>query len=350
MKLFFKVHTLRVLGLALAIHICAAQDQTKLLRSADPNAPSSSSVEDFSTASLATSQLHPDTPELVEKSDGPGFVREFFSVAWRPGDNIDLYVIRPTSVQKPPVVLYLYGHPSETDRYQDDGWCQRATSGGYAAVGFVPALTGHRYHDRPMKQWFVSELQEALGKSSHDVQMVLDYLAKRGDLDVNKVGMFGVGAGGTIAVMAASVDSRITVVDLLDPWGDWPTWIGKSDVIPDEERPNYAKAEFLKRIAPFDPVILLPRLKSPRIRLIQLNEDFASTPEEAKKHMEAALPASAESHRYQSNAEFYGAVASGGRAFDWVKLQLKASLSKQNDSKVAKSVTSSQLRPGSAKE
>src|SRR5258706_2919824 len=276
MKLFFKVHTLRVLGLALAIHICAAQDQTKLLRSADPNAPSSSSVEDFSTASLATSQLHPDTPELVEKSDGPGFVREFFSVAWRPGDNIDLYVIRPTSVQKTPVVFYLYGHPSETDRYQDEGWCQRATSGGYAAVGFVPALTGQRYHDRPMKEWFVSELQEALGKSAHDVQMVLNYLAERGDIDMGNVGVFGVGAGGTIAVMAASVDSRIKAIDLLDPWGDWPVWTQNSAVSPDEERPAYVKPEFLKKVADFDPVKLLPVLKTPHIRLNQLTDDEAT--------------------------------------------------------------------------
>jgi len=69
-----------------------------------------------------------------------------------------------------------------------------------------------------MKEWFVSELQESLGKSAHDVQMVLNYLADRGDVDMGNVGVFGVGAGGTIAVMAASVDSRIKAIDLLDPW------------------------------------------------------------------------------------------------------------------------------------
>jgi hypothetical protein len=69
---------------------------------------------------------------------------------------------------------------------------------------------------------------------------------------------------------------------------------------------------------------LLPKLKTPRIRLTQLNDDFGNTPEDAKKRMEAALPPSTENHRYESSAEFYGAVASGGRAFDWIKLQLKA--------------------------
>jgi cephalosporin-C deacetylase-like acetyl esterase len=290
----------------------------------DPNAASSKSVEDFSNASLTGSQLHADPPELVEKAEKKDFTREFVAVQWRPGDRIYLYVVLPNKVQKPPVAIYLYGHPSDTDRYMDDGWCQRTTSGGYAAVGLVPALTGQRYHDRPMKQWFVSELQESLSKSSHDVQMVLNYLAERGDIDMSNVGVFGVGAGGTIAVMAASVDSRIKAIDLLDPWGDWPVWMQKSAVIPDEERPAYVKPEFLKKVADFDPVKLLPGLKTPHIRLNQLNDDVASTPEEAKKRLEESLPATAEHHRFESSMAFYGEVASGGRVFDWLKLQIKA--------------------------
>ncbi len=290
----------------------------------DPNAASSKSVEDISNASLNGSHLHADPPELVERAEKKDFTREFIAVQWRPADRIYLYVVRPANVPKPPVAIYLYGHPSDTDRYQDDGWCQRATSGGYAAVGLVPALTGQRYHDRPMKQWFVSELQEALGKSTHDVQMVLDYLAGRGDFDMSNVGVFGVGAGGTIAVMAASADSRIKAIDLLDPWGDWPVWMQRSDVIPDEERPAYVKPEFLKRVADFDPVKLLPGLKTPRIRLNQLNDDFPSTPEDAKKRMEESLPATAEHHRFEGSAAFYSEAASGGRVFDWLKLQLKA--------------------------
>jgi hypothetical protein len=322
MKSTTQFTALVMLALSLTASI-AAQVKARELMKSDPNVISNTSLEDYSVASLDKSQLHADPPELVEKSEGPGFVREFLSVAWRPGDNIDLYVLRPTSVPKPPVVIYLYGHPSETDRYLDDAWCTRAITGGYAAVGFVPALTGHRYHNRPMKEWFVSELQESLGKSTHDVQMVLDYLAQRGDVDMRNVGMFGAGAGATIAVAAASVDTRINAIDLLDPWGDWPRWVAKSDIIPDEERPDYVKAEFLKKVAAFDPVRFLPGLKTPHIRLLQLNEDFGSTPEEAKKLIESSLPPSAESHRYESNAEFYGALASGGRVFDWIKQQLQ---------------------------
>jgi acetyl esterase/lipase len=73
-----------------------------------------------------------------------------------------------------------------------------------------------------MNKWFVSELQEALATSTHDVQMVLNYLAKRGDLDMSRIGMFGQGSGGAIAILSAAADSRIVALDVLDPWGDWP--------------------------------------------------------------------------------------------------------------------------------
>ena len=290
---------------------------------ASAQSTSASGAEDFSAASLASSPLHSAPPELVERDQEPDYISEWVTLSWRPADPIYLYVVRPAKVRKPPVVIYLYDYPAETDIFRDDDWCRRATAGGYAAVGFVPALNGQRYHDRPMKEWFVSELQEALAKSAHDVQMVLNYLADRADVDMGNVGVFGVGAGGTIAVMAASVDSRIKAIDLLDPWGDWPVWMQKSAVIPDEERPAYVKPEFLKRVADFDPVKLLPGLKTPRIRLNHLNDDFPSTPEEAKKQMEATLPPTAEHRRFETSIAFYSEVASDGREFDWLKLQIK---------------------------
>lgn len=299
----------------------------------DPTLPSTKSVEDVAIAALSGSHLHADPPILLEKAENKDFTREFIAVQWRPADRIYLYVVRPVNVKKPPVAIYSYGHPSDTDRFMDDGWCQRVTSGGYAAVGFVPALTGHRYHDRPMKQWFVSELQESLGKSAHDVQMVLNYLAERGDMDMNNVGMFGVGAGGTIAVMAAAADPRIKAIDLLDPWGDWPDWMKRSAVIPDDERPAYVKPEFLKIIANYDPVKLLPTLKTVHVRLNQVDDNTESTPADAQKKIEAALPATAEHHRFATSTAFFAEVASGGRVFDWLKLQIKGSDTKVSEAK-----------------
>ena len=85
--------------------------------------------------------------------------------------------------------------------------------------------------------------------------------------------MFGVGSGGTIAILAAAADPRIQTIDVVDPWGDWPDWMAKSSLIPEAERPNYLKREFLKKVAPLDPVQWLPQLPSRHVRLQQVLDD-----------------------------------------------------------------------------
>ena len=106
----------------------------------------------------------------------------------------------------------------------------------------------------------------------------------------------------------------------------------KSEVIPDDERPAYLKPEFLKEIAAYDPVKLLPTLKTARIRINQV-DDNESTPVEAQKKIESALPATAEHRRFGSNTAFFSEVASGGRMFDWLKLQIKVPDAKVREAK-----------------
>ncbi|HXZ40840.1 MAG TPA: CocE/NonD family hydrolase [Terriglobales bacterium] len=274
-------------------------------------------LEDWTSLSLAGSDLRAAKPVLGEKDEFPLFTRELIQVKWRLGDPIDLYVILPKGVSKPPVILYLYSYPSETDRFRNNDYCVRLTRDGYAAVGFVSALTGHRYANRPMTEWFVSELQESLVTSVHDVQMILDFLSTRNDLDLSKVGMFGTGSGGTIAILAAAVDPRIKALDALDPWGDWPTWMASSSIIPDNERPNYVKPEFLKKVSGLDPVEWLPKLNGRSIRIQQLLDDEV-TPKLARDRIQSAAPAKAVIVRYQDGREFFHAV-SGGRIFQWIK-------------------------------
>jgi dienelactone hydrolase len=282
--------------------------------------PQVGNVEDWTTLTLAHSELHPAPPVAGEKDDSPRFTRELLQVKWRQGDPIDLYVIQPKGVTRPPVVLYLYSFPSETDRFRDDRYCERITAGGFAAIGFVSALTGHRFSNRPMKEWFVSELQESLATSVHDVQMILNYLATRDDLDLSKVGMFGTGSGGAIAILAASVEPRIKAIDVLDPWGDWPEWLAGSAIVPEEERPNYLKPEFLKQVAPLDPVQYLPALTQ-QVRIQSVMDDTV-TPKVAKERINAAAPKSAQVSSYEVTKAFFSAVG-GGRIFQWIKAQLQ---------------------------
>jgi hypothetical protein len=286
--------------------------------------------EDWNNLSLSTSKLDPIEP-LLGATDSPKdgkFVRQLYQVGWRPDDNIDLYIVRPKGVKNPPVVLYLYDFPQDTQRFQNDRWCELVTQSGFAAVGFVSALTGQRFHDRPMKQWFVSEMKESLVTTVHDVQMILDYLETRRDLDMNRVGMYGSGSGGTIAILAAAVDPRIKVLDVLSPWGAWPEWLAATSKLQPEEREKFLKPEFLATITPLDPVLWLPKVKTQRMRIQNIRAS-SEVPAEAQVKIEAAAPDTASIYQYGDGLALIKVSSSGG-FLDWVQKQFKAG----NDEKV----------------
>jgi hypothetical protein len=278
--------------------------------------------EDWSSLQVGISNLVPQRPLVAETDDGKTFTRQLVQLQWRPGDPIDLYVILPKGVKRPPAVLYLYDYSENTDRFRSNDWCATVTGEGVAAVGFVSALSGPRFHDRPMKQWFVSELQESLGSTVHDVKFILDYLASRGDIDTNRIGMFGQASGGTIAILAAAADPRIKAVDALDPWGDWPDWLAKSMVVTSySDSGEYVKTDFLKRVAPLDPVKWLPELTTTKIRIQQVGD--WGNPIESQDKIQQAAPKQAEVDRF-ATAVVLGKREGHGVLFDWIASQLKA--------------------------
>jgi X-Pro dipeptidyl-peptidase (S15 family) len=278
-------------------------------------------IEHWDVLPLAGNNLPAMPPLLGEKDDLPDFTRELIQVQWRPGDAIDLYIIRPKHAIKPPVIIFLYGYPSDTDRFRDDTYCNAIVKRGFAAVGFVSALTGHRYHDLPMKEWFISELEKSLGASVHDVQMIINYLQTRDDMDMGRVGMYGQGSGGTIAILSASADQRIKAVDVLDPWGDWPDWLASSPLIPDDERANYLTPEFQRSISPLDPILSLPRLSSRPLRL-QQTAFSEVTPSAARKRIEASVPSTGQKLEYKSAEDYDELAAHGANILAWLQDRL----------------------------
>lgn len=289
-----------------------------------PGAPDSAFPgvhEDWTTPAITTSHLLAAQP-LVFASDMHTYTLELLQVQWRPGDPIDLYVMKPKGVKKPPVIIYLNGYPTDTDIFKRPEYQQLVTRNGAAAVGFVSELTGHRYHDRPMKEWFISELQESLATSAHDVQMVLNYLDSRGDLDMNRVGMFTQGSGASIAILASGVDPRIKVLEALDPWGDWPTWLAKTTLMPENERPDYVKPEFLKKVSTLEPVDWLPKIQAKKLRLDQELFDEV-TPKAAQEKLRAAVPAGSDVVLLKNMDEFKAAFEDG-KNLDWIRHELLA--------------------------
>jgi cephalosporin-C deacetylase-like acetyl esterase len=287
--------------------------------------------EDWASPALRHSKLTPIQPLIASTADYPGYTVQLVQVQWRWGDPLDLYVMKPRAISKPPVILYLYGYPATTDRFKNESFQQAVTKDGFAAVGFVSALTGHRYHDRPMKEWFISELQECLATSAHDVQMVLDYLATRDDLDMSRVGMFAQGSGASIAILTSAVDPRIKVLDALDSWGDWPTWMATSPFVPEEERAQYVKPEFLKKVAALEPIDWLSKVQAKKFRLRDALFE-PNTPRIAKDKLRAAVPAGRTVVIYKTPEDF-NAVVRDKKELEWIERELQSLPDTQADSR-----------------
>jgi hypothetical protein len=305
--------------------LCAAQFERASPPIADPKDNRFvGNTEDFTTPALSTSNLKKIGSIRGYTNDFGTYTQELSQVQWRWGDPLDLYILKPKGVTKPPVIVYIYSYPYDTDYYKDEGWQRAVTNDGFAAIGFVTALTGHRYHDRPMKQWFISELQESLAASAHDLQMVLNYLETRSDLnlDMSRVGVFAEGSGASIAILASAVDPRIKVLDTVAPWGDWPTWLSTSPFVPENERPDYVKPEFLKKVSTLEPVDWLPKIQAKKFRMQDEGFDPV-TPKSSKEKLRAAAPPGSLVVVYNTMDEF-NAARNHNKVMDWMHAQLQA--------------------------
>ncbi|HEX4714012.1 MAG TPA: hypothetical protein VH164_03700, partial [Ktedonobacteraceae bacterium] len=145
----------------------------------------------------------------------------------------------------------------------------------------------------------------------------------RNDLDSTRIGMFGQGSGGTIAILAAASDSRLKAIDVLDPWGDWRDWFQQSRFIDDQQRQQFTDPAFLARVANFDPVEWLPRLKNQALRFQETSFDL-NTPDIAKQRLTAALGRNADVIRYGSIEDYKERAAANGNILAWLGHQIDA--------------------------
>jgi hypothetical protein len=301
----------------------ASKAKSAATKSVPPASDNTEYHEDFSSLSLQGSAFFPLPPALGQVDDNPqnSFTRELWQLVWRPADPIDLYVCKPRGVTKPPVILFLYTSPGNTDRFKSDDWCGTTTANGFAAVGFVSAYTGHRLEMRSPIATFFTDFQESLGATVHDVQLILDYLTARGDLDMTRVGMYGQGSGGTIAILAAAADPRIKALDVLTPWADWPDFFATTRFVSNEDRVKYMSKDYLSRVAELEPLKWLPKVKAKSVRIQNVRQSGAM-PDALQERLETVAPEIAVINQYGDPAALVPHAA-GGALFDWLREQLQ---------------------------
>jgi hypothetical protein len=127
---------------------------------------------------------------------------------------------------------------------------------------------------------------------------------------------------GASAILASAADPRIKVLDAVNPWGDWPTWMSTSPFAPEDERTNYVKPEYLKKIALLEPIDWLPKMQAKQFRL-QDTLFETNTPKTAKEKLRAAVPARARVVIYKTPQDFNAAI-NHDQEMDWIHAEFRA--------------------------
>ena len=137
---------------------------------------------------------------------------------------------------------------------------------------------------------------------------------------MNRVGMFAQGSGASIAILASAVDARIKVLDTLDAWGDWPTWVATSPFVPEDERAEFLKPEFIKKAAALETIDWMHRVQAKNFRFRDALFDL-NTPRVAKEKLRGAVPPGTTVVIYKTPDEF-NAVIRAGSDLEWIQHQL----------------------------
>ncbi len=195
-----------------------------LMKTRRAQAPDADQLRSTLTSLLAL-QPAGGTPssQVLSTTVRPGMTIDQFFFETEPGVRIPGWLLRPSSVDRPPVILHLAddcGH----SLVEDPGSCDRLIAAGYAICSIAPRGLGiarprfphggPNYYspisivaERYSWAWLVVGSPEA-GQRVHDAIRAIDYLSARTDVNSAQLRILGSGSVAIAAQMAALLDRR----------------------------------------------------------------------------------------------------------------------------------------------
>jgi hypothetical protein len=95
-----------------------------------------------------------------------------------------------------------------------------------------------------------------------------------------------------------------------------------SPFVPEEERAEYVKPEFLKKAAALEPIDWLPRVQAKKFRLQDATFEL-NTPKAAKENLRSAVPPGATVVIYKTPEEF-NALVRDKKGLEWIQRELRS--------------------------
>lgn len=154
------------------------------------------------------------------------YVRQHLSIPGEEGDRIPAYMLVPKRVVARPCPVMIVLHQTQAAGKREAcgmegdpemAFADELAKRGYMclvpdAIGFGERIPeGGQPYDGAMALYEAHPQWSYFGKMTWEVSRLVDYLSRRGDLDIQRVGIIGHSHGGYGAIISAAVEPRIAL-------------------------------------------------------------------------------------------------------------------------------------------
>jgi uncharacterized protein len=195
----------------------------------------------------------------------------------------------------PPFPCIIVQHGYGGDKSMGGTFASVLIPRGYAVIAIDIEYHGERKEaGKDVLSTDIEDDARALSQTVVDLMRTVDYLASRGDIDMNGIGYIGASLGSFLGAVFAGVDERVKSVFLIVGGGDWEKMLATSKVGPfDGIRDLYKQkglpySDYDKRMDAVEPLNYIG-LVSPRpLLMVNCSNDKYVPKENAEELYDAA--------------------------------------------------------------
>jgi len=241
------------------------------------------------------------------------------------GEKVPALLFLPKHAKTPmPVVVLQHGLNRSKEDMLTGPMKAGLVQAGFAGFAIDAALHGERKAagKGPMTAFFSAD-KTPIYQTVADVRRGLDYLATVPEVDVKRIGYYGVSMGGMLGALVAGLDTRIKAPVLVVAWGDYGTLLETSDLLKQATSSTLLTPELVRQfMADVDPIYFVGHI-SPRPVLMQNGKTDTYVPPAAAEPLHNAAKEPKLIRWYPGGHDIYTDPAAIKDAVDFLVTNLK---------------------------
>jgi uncharacterized protein len=190
------------------------------------------------------------------------------------------YNKRYIELDGPPWPVIFFMHWLQSDKSLADNFAGKWATYGYAVLAIDGVFKGERAKPgRSILETNITDTRNNLVQQVIDCRRGVDYLETRKDIDINRLGYFGISMGSLTGAITTAVDERFKVVVLADGAGDFSTVFSKAELpefkktVEEIKAKGFTLEQSMAILKPVDPVEYVGHISPRPVLMINGKKD-----------------------------------------------------------------------------